>query len=92
VVQFNFYHKEAQALENSLVGYFSEEARLPRLRFHKGHKGYLRQLLQLNINIIFNFFLRILLIFNEVSYYKTGNFAKKTEYEYCIDRLRTNGA
>jgi 4-hydroxy-tetrahydrodipicolinate reductase len=32
----------------------------------------------------FNFFLRILLIFNEVSYYKTGNFAKKKQLDMNI--------
>ena len=30
--EFYFYHKEAQALRNSLAGYFSEGARLPRWR------------------------------------------------------------
>jgi len=31
-----FYHKEDQAFRNSLAGYFSAGARLPRWRYHEG--------------------------------------------------------
>jgi hypothetical protein len=41
---------------------------------------------------IFNFSLRILLIINDASYYKTGNFAKTIDYEYRINRLWKNGS